>query len=287
MTRPETHMAQAQDPAITLRGVQACFGPCAVLRDIDLNIARGGWTSVVGPNGAGKSTLLRVMAGLMPAAQGEVLLQDRPLADWPRRQRARTLAWLGQGEAAADDLTVYDVAMLGRLPHQPWLAPASPADHAAVEQALRATQAWDWRTRALGQLSGGERQRVLLARALAVQAEVLLMDEPLANLDPPHQADWLLLVRELAAHGRTVVSVLHEVALALQADHVVVVHHGRVMHHGPAQDALTHRAIEQVFDHRIAIHPLQGQWVTLPCPPQVPQLPPVPAARPVQGPHLT
>jgi len=134
----------------------------------------------------------------------------------------------------------------------------------AVEQALRATQAWDWRGRTLGQLSGGERQRVLLARALAVQAQVLLMDEPLANLDPPHQADWLLLVRELVADGKTVVSVLHEISLALQADELVVMAQGRVSYQGACSDAATHRALEQVFDHRIAIHALAGQYVALP-----------------------
>ena len=181
-----------------------------------------------------------------------------------RRERAQHLAWLGQNEAAADDLTVYDVAMLGRLPHQAWLASPSAADHAAVEQALRTTQAWDWRHRPLSQLSGGERQRVLLARALAVQAQVLLMDEPLANLDPPHQADWLLLVRALVAEGKTVVSVLHEVSMALQADHVAVLARGRIVHHGAAADPDTHRAVERVFDHRIAIHSVAGQWLALP-----------------------
>ena len=154
--------------------------------------------------------------------------------------------------------------MLGRLPHQSWLGATSPADHAAVEQALRATQAWDWRERALGQLSAGERQRVLLARALAVQAQVLLMDEPLANLDPPHQADWLQLVRALVKQGRTVVSVLHEISMALHADTMVVMAQGRIAHHGPCADAQTHRAVEQVFDQRLAIHALAGQWVTLP-----------------------
>ena len=174
------------------------------------------------------------------------------------------MAWLGQNESTGDDLRVWDVAMLGRLPHQSWLGATSPADHAAVEQALRATQAWDWRERALGQLSAGERQRVLLARALAVQAQVLLMDEPLANLDPPHQADWLQLVRALVAQGCTVVSVLHEISMALHADHMVVMAQGRITHHGPCADAQTHRAVEQVFDHRLAIHALAGQWVALP-----------------------
>jgi iron complex transport system ATP-binding protein len=154
--------------------------------------------------------------------------------------------------------------MLGRSPYQPWLALASAADHAAVEKALRTTQAWDWRGRALGELSGGERQRVLLARALAVEAQVLLMDEPLANLDPPHQTDWLLTAKALVASGKTVVSVLHEISFALQADEVVVMANGRITHHGACGDAVSHRAIEKVFDQRIAVHHLAGQWVALP-----------------------
>jgi iron complex transport system ATP-binding protein len=234
-----------------------------VLHGVSLDIATGQWTSIVGPNGAGKSTLLKCMAGVLPHS-GQVSLLGQPLESVPRRQRARQLAWLGQNETSADDLTVWDVAMLGRLPHQAWLAPASAADHAAVEQALRATQAWDWRHRALGQLSGGERQRVLLARALAVQAQVLLMDEPLANLDPPHQADWLAVVQALVAQGTTVVSVLHEISMALHADQVVVMAQGRVTHHGASSDAATHQALIDVFDGRIAIHCVDGQWVALP-----------------------
>jgi iron complex transport system ATP-binding protein len=235
----------------------------AVLHGIDVALPAARWTSIVGPNGAGKSTLLKALAGLLPHS-GQVRLMDRPLAQWRGRERARCLAWLGQGEQGADDLSVWDVAMLGRLPHQPWLAAPSAADRVAVEQALRATQAWDWRERPLGALSGGERQRVLLARLLAVNADVLLMDEPLANLDPPHQADWLLLVRELVAQGKTVVSVLHEIGMALHADTMVVMAQGRVVHQGACEDPVTHRALEEVFDHRIAIHPLGDQWVALP-----------------------
>lgn len=252
--------------AISACQISASIGNRLILQGIDLQLPAGRWTSIVGPNGAGKSTLLKVLAGLLPGAsvQGEVQLLGRPLAQIPARERARQLAWLGQNEGSADDLSSYDVAMLGRLPHQAWLASPSAADHAAVEQALRTTQAWDWRHRPLSQLSGGERQRVLLARALAVQAQVLLMDEPLANLDPPHQADWLLLVRALVAEGKTVVSVLHEVSMALQADHVAVLARGRIVHHGAAADPDTHRAVERVFDHRIAIHSVAGQWMALP-----------------------
>ncbi len=258
--------AATSQVAICARCIRASLGQTEVLRGMDMALPAARWTSVVGPNGAGKSTLLKVLAGLLPC-QGEVKLLGQPLATLPRRRRAQQLAWLGQSEVSGDDLTVWDVAMLGRLPHQAWLGAPSAADHAAVEQALRATQAWDWRARTLGQLSGGERQRVLLARALAVQAKVLLMDEPLANLDPPHQADWLGLVRALVRQGCTVVSVLHEISMALQADEMLVVAQGRVTHQGACADAATHRALERVFEGRLAIHALGAQWVALPIAP--------------------
>ena len=252
--------------ALEAKGVRATLGQTEVLHGIDLCLPAGRWSAIVGPNGAGKSTLLRVLGGLL-AHGGEVRLLGEPLSRLPARTRAQRLSWLGQGgagESSADDLMVYDVAMLGRLPHQRWLAAPSAADRAAVEQALRSTQAWEWRERPLGQLSGGERQRVLLARALAVDAQVLLMDEPLANLDPPHQADWMHAMRALVAQGRTVVSVLHELPMALAADAMVVMAAGRIVHHGDCADAATHRALERVFDDRIAVHRVADQWIALP-----------------------
>lgn len=241
-----------------------------MLHGVSVAVPTRRWLSIVGPNGAGKSTLLKCLAGLLPHS-GTVQLLGQHLHAWGPRDRARRLSWLGQGGAGAgpgsdgaDDLTAYDVTMLGRLPHQGWLSPPTDADHAAVERALRQTQAWGWAGTPLGELSGGERQRVLLARALAVEADVLLMDEPLANLDPPHQADWLLLVRQLVASGKTVVSVLHEITAALAADDVLVLHQGHVVHCGPSGDAATHQALEAVFEHRIGIHRLMDQWVSLP-----------------------
>ena len=266
-------MTNGNNNAITLVAARAYqitakLGNVDVLSNISIDFCRGGWTSIVGPNGAGKSTLLKVLAGLIPYT-GTVELLGQPLQNLPAKQRARQLSWLGQssgglGESSADDLIAYDVTMLGRMPHQPWLASASQADHIAVEKALRSTQAWDWRGRPLGQLSAGERQRVLLARALAVEADVLLMDEPLANLDPPYQTDWLLLVKALVASGKTVISVLHEITFALQADDVVVMSAGRVVHQGACGDAASHRAIQAVFDERMTIHHIAGQWVALP-----------------------
>jgi ABC-type cobalamin/Fe3+-siderophores transport system ATPase subunit len=237
-----------------------------VLQDVNLGLKQGCWTSIVGPNGAGKSTLLRALAGLLPV-QGGVWLLGQPLQSCSHKDRARSVAWLAQGgatEIAADDLTVYDVAMLGRLPHQGWLAPPGPPDHAAVERSLRQTGAWAWRERPLGVLSGGERQRVLLARLLAVEASILLMDEPLANLDPPHQADWIALVRELVGQGRTVVSVLHEISVSLMADELVVMRAGQVCYAGRCDEAVAHEALADVFDHRLAFHRIEDRWVALP-----------------------
>ena len=249
--------------ALQAQGLRVTLGSREVLQGLDIAIEQGGWTSIVGPNGAGKSTLLKALCGVLPCT-GQVTLLGQPLASMGHRNRARALSWLGQNESSADDLTVLDVAMLGRLPHQAWLAAPSAADHHAVEQALRATQAWDWRHRSLGQLSGGERQRVLLARALAVQAQVLLMDEPLANLDPPHQADWLAVVQALVAQGTTVVSVLHEITMALHAQRMVVMVDGQIRHHGVASAPAAHAALCDVFDQRISIHAIEGQWVALP-----------------------
>lgn len=249
--------------ALQTRGLKVALGGRGVLQGIDLDVAAGRWTCVVGPNGAGKSTLLKALAGLLPFG-GHVRWQGRALQSIQRRERALQLSWLGQGESASLDLRVLDVVMLGRLPHQDWLSAPAAQDHAMVEAALQATQAWAWRERSLGELSGGERQRVLLARAMAGNAPIMLMDEPLANLDPPHQVDWLEQVQCLKAQGTTVVSVLHEIAMALHADDVVVMDQGRVVHHGPCEDEATRSAIEGVFEKRIRILPVDGQWVVVP-----------------------
>ena len=249
--------------ALQTRGLKVALGAHEVLHGMDLDVTAGHWTCVVGPNGAGKSTLLKALAGLLPF-QGQVLWQGRSLLEMARRERALALSWLGQGEATSLDLRVLDVVMLGRLPHQDWWSVPSPADHAMVEAALKATQAWDWRERSLGELSGGERQRVLLARAMAGNAPIMLMDEPLANLDPPHQVDWLEQVQCLKAQGTTVVSVLHEIGMALHADDVVVMDKGQVVHHGPCDHEATRRAMEAVFEHRIRILLADGQWVVVP-----------------------
>lgn len=248
---------------IAARNLSVRLGANRVLDSVDLRIASGRWTSIVGPNGAGKSSLMRALALLLPFS-GRLEIFGRDARRMRARDRARTLSWLGQGERGPDELRAYDIVMLGRSPHQAWLAGPSAADRQAVEQAMQKTQCWDLRARRLATLSGGERQRVLLARALAVGAPLLVMDEPLANLDPPHQADWLSWVRERVHHGGTVISVLHELTMALHADDMVIVSQGTVVHHGLCSAQATQRALERAFDSRVVIRDIDGTRVALP-----------------------
>ncbi len=250
-------------PALQAQGLRVALGGREVLAGLDLSLPAGRWTSVVGPNGAGKTTLLKALAGLLPS-QGRVQWQGHDLQALGARARARQMAWLGQGEGGGEDLCACDVVMLGRLPHQSWIASPSTTDFAAVEDAMRRTGSWEWRDWPLAQLSGGERQRVLLARALAVQAPLMLMDEPLAHVDPPHQADWLALVRAHGRAGGTAVTVLHELNVALQADEMVILQAGRVAHQGACSDAATHRALERVFSGCIVVRAVGSTWVALP-----------------------
>lgn len=233
-----------------------------ILYDLNFNIRQGRWTCVVGPNGCGKSTMLKALSGLIDY-EGDVLISDLSLSQWNSKNLAKQRAWIGQNESSNDDLTVYDVVMLGRLPHQSWLQGANEKDHQQVHDALKKMHAWDWRERPLGQLSGGERQRVLLARVWASGASLFLMDEPISNLDVPHQSDWISSVQECVKQGSTVVSVLHDLTLSLLADDVVVMQNGTIVHHGSSQDPATHQAMTSVFDQRIQIVSHNGQTLAL------------------------
>jgi iron complex transport system ATP-binding protein len=250
--------------------LRLALGGQAVLRGVSCRFERG-WTAIVGPNGAGKSTLLRALAGLLPLQGGQVRLAGRTLADWPPRERAQRLAWLAQQGEDGGDLAAREVVALGRLPHVGLFASPGPADEAAVDRAMAATECIAWSQRRLPALSGGERQRVLLARALATEAPVLLLDEPTTHLDPPHQVALVRLMRRLAA-THTVVAVLHDLPLALLADRLVVLRAGRVVAQGHRDDAALHRALEAAFDEAVSIVPgpegpqVRPRWVDTPSP---------------------
>ena len=248
-------MLQAQRVSVALGSTQA-------LRDVSLRVPPG-WTAIVGPNGAGKSTLLRVLAGLQRVDAGEVQLGGKPLAQWPLRERARQIAWLAQQGETSGELTVREVVHLGRLPTLGRFSAPIAHDEVRVDQAMADVECTLWQQRRLHELSGGERQRVLLARALAVDAPLLLLDEPTTHLDPPHQVALVRLVQRQVRAGTTVVSVLHDLSLALRADHLVVMNRGRICAEGSRHDPALHAALVDVFAGAIRIRQIDAHWVAM------------------------
>jgi iron complex transport system ATP-binding protein len=249
--------------ALCAQSVTASLGKRLIFQGLDLSLPAAKWISIVGPNGAGKSTLLKVLAGLLKF-EGDVFLHEKNMRQMPPSERAQQLAWLAQDETGGLDMRVQDIVMLGRLPQQGLLGGITAHDTIACEQAMQQTQTREFANRLLGELSAGQQQRVRLARALATEARVLLLDEPLANLDPPHQIDWLHAIRKQVQSGVTVVSVLHELPMALLADEMVLMQEGKVVHQGGCSDAQTHRAMEEVFDKRVRVVSVEGSWTVLP-----------------------
>jgi iron complex transport system ATP-binding protein len=232
-----------------LRGVSCAFAPC--------------WTVIVGPNGAGKSTLLRVLAGLLRPESGFAALGGERVDAMPPRRRATHIAWLAQQGEVTGELSARETVQLGRLPHLGLFGVPSARDDAAVDAAMSITECTAWQHRRLYELSGGERQRVLLARALATEARVLLLDEPTTHLDPPHQVALARLFRRLAG-THAVVSVLHDLSLALLADRVLVLQDGRVRIDGARDDPALHRELAATFDNAIRIDSGGAQPLVVP-----------------------
>jgi iron complex transport system ATP-binding protein len=257
--RPPTSPA-----VLSCRGLSVGYGSRRVLENLSLTFPGGQWSAVVGPNGCGKSTLLRALAGMAPPRSGAIFLDDRPLSAWPRRERARRLAWLAQSSDSTD-LSGADVVGLGRFAHGGWLASRSALDDAAIHRAMRATGSLAWAHRRLSSLSGGERQRVYLARALAVEAPVLLLDEPTTHLDPPHQVDVIRLLRDQAhGCGVCVVSAIHDLSLALAADRIVVLGEQGLIGQGTVAEALAGDWLSAAFATRVDIIEHQGSHLWRP-----------------------
>ena len=238
-------------PALRADGLCIDLGGRPVLRGVSASL-QPGWTAIVGPNGAGKSTLLRALAGLLPPQAGTVLLGAQPLVAVAPAARARQIAWLAQQGETSGDLTVRETVALGRIAHLGLLATPGPADLAAVDQAMALTECAAWACRRLQALSGGERQRVLLARALATGAPVLLLDEPTTHLDAPHQVALARLFRRLAA-SHTVVTVLHDLPIAVHADRLLLLHDGAVVADGPATQPALQQALAAVFSGAVRL----------------------------------
>jgi len=254
--------------AIALDGVTVRLGGRPVVREVTAQVECGEWVALIGPNGAGKTTLLRAIAGLLPY-EGHVSLFERPVADLERRERARLLAVVPQEPQTPPWLTVAEYALMGRTPHLGPLAREGAADRDAAARALDRLGLEPFAERALGTLSGGERQRVVVARALAQEAPIVLLDEPTAALDIGHQQQALELLDALrSADGLTLVAAMHDLTLAAQyADRVLLLAEGQIVADGAPADVLTESALAEHYgasvrvvtlDDRIAVLPSRG-----------------------------
>ena len=235
-------------PLISVRNVSVALSHRQILHDVSFDLPRQNLVALVGPNGAGKTTMLRAIAGLLRPS-GEVLIEGKSVHALSAPQRALKFGYLPQGHVVHWPLPAHDVVALGRYPHgatDPSRLP--PADEAAVACALQVTDTVAFAERPVTELSGGERSRVALARVLAVEAPVVLADEPTAFLDPRHQLDVMHLLREAADGGTLVIVVTHDLGLAARfADVVLVMAEGRLAAHGPPGQALSERTLADVF----------------------------------------
>ena len=229
----------------------------AALDDVSCHVSGGEFVVVAGPNGSGKSTCLRALLGLLPLSHGEVRLDDQPLSAWPRDRLARHVAALPQREEPAFSLSVRDAVGLGRWARLGAFGRPSRADHDAVADALALTSLTSFADRSIESLSGGEWQRVRLARALAAQPQLLLLDEPGTALDLAHEMAFYELLATLVRQGLGVLAITHHLNAALRyADRVILFDRGRIAADGPPGQALTAERVSRVFHWPVALDTL-------------------------------
>lgn len=240
---------QAQD--ITVRYHR---GAAAALDGVSCQVAGSDLVAVVGPNGSGKTTLVRALLGLVPLERGSVLVNGRPIGEWPRRELAQTVGVVGQQEEAVYRLTVAETVMLGRYARLGPLAAPRPVDREAVRAALERCDIAGLADRSVDSLSGGEWKRVRIARALAQEPRALVLDEPTASLDVRHEMELLELVRELADSGLAGLVITHHLNLAARfADRIILLDRGRVVVEGKPGEVLDEATLSRVFEWPVAV----------------------------------
>ena len=220
-----------------------------ILRDLTFSVAEGSFTAILGANGCGKTTLLRIVSGLLPSQQGSVIIDGTPVDQYTARQRAQKIAIVKQHSQTDIDFSAFETVLMGRNPYQRHLQNESQEDWDIVERALRQTNTWHLRLALPSQMSGGELQRVMIARALAQQTPILLLDEPTSNLDIAHQFEIMELLTEInRKQGKTILIVVHDLNLALRyCPQALLLHDHSLLFHGATSEALTPERIHTAF----------------------------------------
>lgn len=253
--------------ALRLEDLTFAYGRRVVLADINMSIMAGEMWGVIGPNGSGKSTLIRGISGVVSPSRGRITLMGEDISRLSRSYLARKVAIVPQNPNLPEAFTVLDVVLMGRTPHLRLLQTEGPKDMAAVKQAMETTNTWELAGARIGELSGGERQRVVIARALAQEPQLLLLDEPTAHLDICHQGAVLDLIKDLnQKQGLTVLAVFHDLNLAaMYCERVCVLAKRRLFCQGDIREVITTRNIEAAYGVRVCVlpHPVNGLPATL------------------------
>ena len=242
-------------PAVEARSLSLWIEATKLLDQVDARAERGQFVGLIGPNGAGKSTLLRAISNVLDHQEGTVSLHGEDLSSLPARRVAELLALVPQIAPYTQGFTAFELVLMGRYPHLGRFQVEGAADDRIARDAMRLTQTEEFSRRTIETLSGGERQRVFLARAVAQQPQVLLLDEPTSNLDVLHQLKILTLVRRLVDDGLTAVAAIHDLNLAARyCDRLVLLAEGRVVTEGSAHEVLRPETIESAFGVKSAIY---------------------------------
>lgn len=252
---------------LSVHGITVTYATHPILRDVSFEVKGGDLVVVLGPNGAGKTTLLRTIAKVVSPKVGAVLLDGRDISSIPTNQLMRTLSVVPQSGGGAFSFTVQDIVATGRTPYVSPLAPMSQRDWQVIREAMEATDVWDLKDRLFTELSGGEQRRVLIAKALAQEPQLLLLDEPTANLDLHYQLEVVELIQRLNRERNiTVLAVLHDLNLAaMLGQRFILMHQGRIYAIGNAEEVLTAQNIQQVYGVPVVVtrHPLNGKPIIL------------------------
>lgn len=226
-----------------------------VLDRINFSVKNGSFMTIIGPNGSGKSTLLKLMAGNISPDSGELRLWGKGLLNYISKELARNVAVVPQETNIQYDFTVYDIVLMGRHPHIKRFDRETTKDYEIVKNSMQRTNTWHLRDRSINELSGGERQRVIIAKALAQEPKIILLDEPTSSLDIHHQLEVLTLLKELNQEtGVTIIMVLHDINLAARfSQEVALLHLGSLVKIGTTEEVLTIENLQKAYDMEMII----------------------------------
>ena len=255
------------EPAIALTDVTFGYADEPVVRSVSFTVGRGEFVGIIGPNGSGKSTLLRLMSGYLRAWRGQVAVDGQPIERYERRELGQRIGVVPQETSVVFPFSVAEMVLFGRTPHLGGFGFERDSDLAAARRAMQRTDTAHLARRVITELSGGERQRVILARALAQEPAILLLDEPAAFLDIRHEVEMYDLLRDLQREGMTVVSVLHDLNIAaLYCDRLLLLSEGAVARAGTASEVITYRTLTEVYGTEVyvAINDITGCLNVLP-----------------------